>query len=221
LGLVQQNPDGSYRLSDLAWGAECWLMLRLHLSPSAVGNMGSSNTRDLLAASLQATTLDGQIVTAHAPILSLLVVEDIAFQALPADSAVHDRLQEVEFAQASQALRTLVQNGDVRAARKLLKDLEARFAQHPWLQDKLQRLRELAERDPEMMGKELQFSAMRMSSRLAAKSEARYSADETDQAMPAFLRKKSQEGKGRKQSNLGQQPGSSPTTPPPAANSPA
>ena len=30
LGLVQQNLDGSYRLSDLAWGAECWLMLRLH-----------------------------------------------------------------------------------------------------------------------------------------------------------------------------------------------
>jgi len=219
LGLVQQNPDGSYRLSDLAWGAECWLMLRLHLSPSNMGNLG--NTRDLLAASLQATTLDGQIVTAHAAMLSLPVVQDIAFQALPADSAVHDRLQEVEFAQASQALRTLMQNGDARAARKLLKELEARFAKHPWLQDKLQRLRELAERDPEMMGKELRFSAMRMSSRLAAKSEVRYSADETDQAMPAFLRKKSQEGKGRKQSNLGQQPGSSPTTPPPAANSPA
>ena len=224
LGLVQQNPDGSYRLSDLAWGAECWIMLRLHLSQSNMGNMG--NTRDLLAASLQATTLDGQNVTAHAAMLSLPVVEDIAFQALPADSAVHDRLQEVEFAQTSQALRTLVQNGDARAARKLLKDLEVRFAQHPWLHDKLQRLRELAERDPEMMGKEVRFSAMRMSSRLAAKSEARYSADETDQAMPAFLRKKSQEGKGRKQQSgtdqmSGNGAANNPTTPTPATNTPA
>jgi len=51
-----------------------------------------------------------------------------------------------------------------------LKDLETRFAQHPWLQDKLQRLCELADRDPELMSKEVQFSAMRMSSRLSTKS---------------------------------------------------
>jgi Ca-activated chloride channel family protein len=99
----------------------------------------------------------------------------------------------------------------------LFKDLESRFAQHPWLQDKLQRLRELADRDPEMMSKEVRFSAMRMSSRLSAKSESRYSADETDLAIPAFLRKKSQEGRGRQQQlDAGQPPapGASPTNPP-------
>ena len=212
LGLVQQNLDGSYRLSDLAWGAECWIMLRLHLSPSAVGE-----SRDLLAATLQATTLEGQAITAHAAMLSLPVVDEAAAQALPVDSAVQDRVQEVEFAHASQALRILVQKGDASGARKLLKDLDARFAQHPWLRDKLQHLRELADRDPEMMSKEVRFSAMRMSSRLSAKSERSYSADETDLAIPAFLRKKSQEGKGRKQhSEPVQLPnsGTSPTSPP-------
>ena len=212
LGLVQQNPDGSYRLSDLAWGAECWIALRLHVSPSAVGG-----TRDLLAASLQATTLEGQAMTAHAAMLSLPVVDAETAQTMPMDGAVQDRVQEVEFAQASQALRVLVQKGDAQGARKLFKDLETRFAQHPWLQDKLQRLRELADRDPEMMSKEVRFSAMRMSSRLSAKSESRYSADETDLAIPAFLRKKSQEGRGRKQqSDAGQPPapGTSPTNPP-------
>ena len=219
LGLVQQNPDGSYRLSDLAWGAECWLMVRLHVSPSAVGD-----TRELLAASLHATNLEGKSLTAHAAMLSLPVVEQATFQVLPADSAVDDRVQEVEFAQASQALRGLVQKGDTEGARKLFKDLEVRFAQHPWLQDKLQRLRELAERDPEMMSKEVRFSAMRMSNRLAAKAgEVRYGADETDFAIPAFLRKKSQEGRGRKQ-----QPAdvnapvtdSSPSNPPNQPNNP-
>jgi Ca-activated chloride channel family protein len=194
LGLVQQNPNGSYRLSDLAWAAECWIMLRLHLSPSAVGD-----TRDLLAASLQATSLDGQAITAHATMLCLPVVDADTAQALPVDSAVQDRVQEVEFAQASQALRVLVQRDDAKGARKLIKDLELRFAQHPWLQDKLQRLRELVDRDPEMMSKEVRFSAMRMSSRLSSKDEARYSADETEFVTPAFLRKKSQEGRGRKQ----------------------
>ena len=126
LGLVQQNPDGSYRLSDLAWGAECWIALRLHVSPSAVGG-----TRDLLAASLQATTLEGQAMTAHAAMLSLPVVDAETAQTMPMDGAVQDRVQEVEFAQASQALRVLVQKGDAQGARKLFKDLETRFAQHP------------------------------------------------------------------------------------------
>ena len=42
--------------------------------------------------------------------------------------------------------------------RALVKDLEKRFGQHPWLQAKLTRLRELADRDPEMMSKEARFS---------------------------------------------------------------
>ena len=77
-------------------------------------------------------------------------------------------------------------------------DLEQRFAHHPWLRDKLTHLRTLAERDPEMMSKEIRFSAMRMSSRLSQKSEIQYSKDETESAIPAFLRKKVEEGKGRK-----------------------
>jgi len=193
LGLVQQNQDGSYRLSDLAWSAECWIMLRLHLSPATAGE-----PRALLAASLQASTLDDQAITAHAAMLSLPVVEGTAYAAMPTDTPVQHRVLELEFSQASQALRSLVQNGDIKGARQLLKQLEGRFAHHLWLKDKLQTLRELAEHDPEMMSKEVRFSAMRMSSRLSAKSEASYSTDETDQVMPAFLRKKSQEGKGRK-----------------------
>jgi len=192
VGLVQQATDGTYHLSDLAWGAESWMMLRLHVSPTAV-----NQTRDLLAASLQANTLQGQTITAHAAMLSLPALDAAAFAALPADQTVHDRLQEVEFAQASQALRALVQQGDIKGARKLMKQLQTRFGAHPWLQDKLQQLRDLAERDPDMMVKEVRFSAMRMSTRLSSKSEARYSGDETSGAIPAFLRKKSQEGRGK------------------------
>ena len=41
-----------------------------------------------------------------------------------------------------------------------------------------------------------------MSSRLSATHEVAYSMDETHSAMPAFLRKKVEEGKGRKQKKL-------------------
>jgi Ca-activated chloride channel family protein len=196
LGLVQQHPDGSYQLSDLAWGAEAWLMVRLHVSADSVGVGGDA--RDLLAATLEARTLEGQTITTHASMLRLPVLPQIDVAALAVDELVHRRLQEVDFAESSQALRQLVQLGDIYAARALLTELEKRFAKHPWLLDKLAHLRELAAQDPELMSKEVRFSGMRMSNRLSEKFEVQYSCDETDFVIPAFLRKKAQEGKGRK-----------------------
>ena len=193
LGVFDQNADGMYQLSDLAWGAESWLAVRLHISPTAEGQ-----TRDLLAVTVQGKTLDGQIITAHAPMLSLVAVVQGAYDALPHDEAMERRLQEVDFAKSSLDLSRLVNAGDVTAARDLVKDLEKRFGKHPWLQAKLSRLRELADRDPEMMSKEARFSSRKMSKRLVANCEVAFSVDETTSAMPAFLRKKAEEGKGRK-----------------------
>ena len=195
VGLVQQNADGSYRLSDLAWGSQASLMLRLHISSSAVGDV-----RDLLAATLNARTLEGQTITAQADMLRLPAVNPAAFDAAPADDYVASRLQELEFGTASQALRELARRGDALGVQAMLDELERRFGQHPWLKDKLVRLRILAERDAEMMSKEVMFAQRKMSSRLNASYEMAYSADETHSAMPSFLRKKAEEGKGRKPS---------------------
>ena len=193
LGVFDQNADGTYQLSDLAWGAESWLAVRLHISPTAAGQ-----NRDLLAATVQGKALDGQIITAHAAMLSLQALDQPAYDALSTDESMERRLQEVDFAKSSLELSRLVNAGNVNAARALVKDLEKRFGQHPWLQAKLTRLRELADRDPEMMSKEARFSSRKMSKRLVSNSEVAFSADETNSEMPAFLRKKSEEGKGRK-----------------------
>ena len=194
VGLVQQNADGSYRLSDLAWGSQASLMLRLHISPSAV-----TDVRDLLAVTLSARTLEGQTVTAQASMLRLPAFDQAGFDAAPADEYVASRLQELEFGTASQALRELARRGDARGVQAMLDELERRFGQHPWLNDKLARLRILAEQDAEMMSKEVMFSQRKMSSRLNARHEVSYSLDETHSAMPSFLRKKAEEGKGRQQ----------------------
>ena len=196
LGVFDQNADGTYQLSDLAWGAESWLAVRLHISPTVAGQ-----SRDLLAATVQGKALDGQIIMAHAAMLSLPAMEQSALEALPADEMVQRRLQEVDFAKASLDLSRLVNAGDVAAARALVKDLEKRFGQHPWLQAKLTRLRELAERDPEMMSKEVRFNSRKMSKRLVANCEVAFSVDETNLEMPAFLRKKAVEGKGKLHKN--------------------
>ena len=192
LGVFDQNTDGTYQLSDLAWGAESWLAVRLHISPTAAGQ-----NRDLLAATVQGKALDGQIITVHAAMLSLQALDQAAYDALSTDEAMERRLQEVDFAKSSLELSRLVNAGNVNAARALVKDLEKRFGQHPWLQAKLTRLRELADRDPEMMSKEARFSSRKMSKRLVSNSEVAFCMDETNSEMPAFLRKKSEEGKGR------------------------
>ena len=77
LGIVDQNPDGTYHLSDLAWGAESWMAVRLHISPTAAGQ-----TRDLLAATVEGKTLDGLPITVHAAMLSLVAWSNPRFRRL-------------------------------------------------------------------------------------------------------------------------------------------
>ena len=169
--------------------------MRLHIISTAVGQ-----NRDLLAATVHGKALDGQIIT-HTAMLSLQALDQTALEALPTDEAIERRLQEVDFAKSSLELSRLVNVGNVTAARALVKDLEKRFGQHPWLQPKLTRLRELAERDPEMMSKEVRFSSRKMSKRLIANDDIPFVGDQTtNSAIPAFLRKKSEEGIGRKSS---------------------
>ena len=48
-----------------------------------------------------------------------------------------------------------------------------------------------------MMGKESHYSAMKMSARQSNVHEMAYMSDETNTDMPAFLRKKAEEGRGR------------------------
>ena len=192
MGIFSVRADGFYKLSDLAYGSEAWMVMRLHINASAVQDM-----RDLFALVFKADTLDGQGLLPMMEMLSLPVVAHSAFEALAVDSLVERRTMELEFAKESQALRDLAREGDMRAVRELLDRLKGKFGGHPWLHDRLARLRDLAEHDAEMMGKESQFSARRMSSRLSMRDEILYSRDETGSDMPTFLRKKAEEGKGR------------------------
>ncbi len=61
-------------------------------------------------------------------------------------------------------------------------------------------LKELTSRDQLLAQKELTYAARHLDSRMVAKSERAFSADETSQTdIPAFLRCKSAEGRGRRQ----------------------
>ncbi|NBQ88751.1 MAG: VWA domain-containing protein, partial [Betaproteobacteria bacterium] len=160
LGGLVQEPDGTLRMSDLAWGAEAWVAVRLHLGLASTGA-----TRDLMAASLSATDSDGQPASAHGGVLQLPVLDAQALQALPEDETVARRLDEIAFAAESRTLRALAQSGDSRALREHIARMQERFGHHPWLAEKLRVQSELAERDRAMFGKEVLYSANRMALR--------------------------------------------------------
>ena len=196
LGLVQPGHSNYYyRLSDLAWGAEVWMGVRLHIKAKPATAVGQ--TRDLLAVTFQAENLQGRPIPTQMQMLSLPVVDAAAFAVLASDELVERRVAELEFAEESQPLRDLARQGRTRDVEDLLARLDARYGRHPWLRDKLARLRRLAREDMELMGKESHYSAMKMSARQSNVHEMAYMSDETNTEMPAFLRKKAEEGRGR------------------------
>ena len=193
--VVAQASD-TWRMSDLAWGAESWVAVRLHLSAGVAGNV-----RDLLGATVTAKGMEGDVQKLFAPVLQLPALDAAALAALPRDETVHTRLEELAFAKASGELRELAAQGDRKATQAALAKLQARFGDHPWLKAKIEQLRELAEQDIEMMSKEVNYSMVRMSRRLVAHEETEFTGDEIQSmAMPAFLRKKVSEGKGKQRS---------------------
>ena len=196
LSVAPQHPDGTYKMNDLAWGAETWVGVRLHISPSAPGTV-----RDLLAVSITGTDMQGHALSESGAMLQLPAADEASLIAMPADELVERRLLEVEFGKASDELRQLAREGNGAMTRRKLQQMEEQFGHHPWLKAKMVQMRRLAEEDMDMMIKEVSYSSMRMSKSLASRSEVMFSVDETESAMPAFLRKKESEGRGRRAPN--------------------
>ena len=204
LGVVEVLHNGQYRLSDLAWGAESWLLVRLHVGHATVGTQKALLAATLTAQVQQTSQVETGVVQPsiwHFPMLTLPVVVDADWHGAAKDETVANRVLEVAFGEQAALARGLLMRGRVADAERLFAALEPQVAHHPWLQNKLSSLRELARRDADMAAKELRFSHMKMSKRAVALNEAsvQFCVGETDSTeIPAFLRRKMSEGKGRK-----------------------
>jgi ElaB/YqjD/DUF883 family membrane-anchored ribosome-binding protein len=170
--------------------------VRLHLPPQATTG---GALRPVLAGSLEAQHKDGTPVQATVPLLSLPVVSAEAFAALPEDETVASRLKEVLFADASLRAREMIHRGEFAQARTFMRQQRGYVEEHPWLLEKLDRMIELADSDAQMAAKELRYRANRLNTRVAEAFESQYTGDETDMVdKPAYLRRKAEEGKGRR-----------------------
>jgi Ca-activated chloride channel family protein len=197
LGDLQPGgPEGVWCLPDLAWEAEAWMLLRLHV-PSKPDS-DPRKPEALFAATVEGEQ-DGSVPVQEHAMLSLPRMSGSDLQGMPADPVVMQRLQEVEFAAAAARIHALLSDGNVAQAGKLLKNLEARVSSHPWLCEKLAALRTLMQQDVALSAKEARYASVRMSRRLTSIDEATYRASETnDVLLPPYLRRKAAEGEGRK-----------------------
>jgi hypothetical protein len=114
------------------------------------------------------------------------------------DTLVARRALELDGADALAEVRAAIDAGDWRRAQDLVEGAIRRFAQHEWAAAILATMKRLiADRD-QLVAKELAFAARSMRSRLAALDEAGFAVAE-EASVPAFLRRKSEQGKGRRE----------------------
>jgi Ca-activated chloride channel family protein len=193
LSVPVAEADGTYRLSDVAFGAEVWMLVRVHVGPCGVP------TRPLMRVVVGGQTIGGEAYAVESERLDTSVTEHSAVMAMPEDELVVRRRLETLAAAATQEVRQHLLQGNRSRAMAALARFEAMAAEHPWLREKLEVLRRLIEQDEAMARKELAYSSARMSGRNASYLEARYVGDETAAtSVPAFLRRKASEGKGRR-----------------------
>jgi Ca-activated chloride channel family protein len=166
--------DDCYPMNDLTWGGESWLALRLHVTAAAPGSL-----RDLLAATITGTDMQGNEVATFAPMLQLPAMLSHAIAAMSAEETLERRLLELDFAKTSRAVRDIVRRGNLAAIDRAMRDIAIRFGDHPWLNDKVVQLHRFAAEDLEMI-KELVIESTTKSRPLAAKDEMSCSTDETD-----------------------------------------
>jgi len=189
------------RLPDLAWGAEAWALVQLDLPVPPEGQ----DSMPLLQVELTATDLDGHPVAFPEARLKLPALSAPVWEALLPDPLVLQRLHELEAGKLLEQARSAARHGDWQTIERLLKEARQRFADNPWIQQVLESLAELArQRDAARFGKEAVYSGRRMNTRLSAKDEAPTLNQEA--AAPAFLRRKSAQGKAQFRKDAGPKP---------------
>ena len=190
----------SWRLPDLARGADTWALLRVRVS-------AKTKAAALFTAQLNYVDAQGERVNLEPLTLSLPRVGEALFAALPADDAVTARTAELGVAEVAQQTRLAIAQEDWPLADRLLQQLREQVAGYPWLSDVVAELQSRAsQRDQQLFMKEAMYSASMLHRRPVMSRNESYAADYevAESTAPAFLRRKAAQGKS--QDDAGKQP---------------
>lgn len=185
----------SWSLPDLAFASEAWAVLEFEIPPSdaAVGTLVSLP----ITVSVLAATQESAPVFLMAAIPPLQVVEATTLEAMPADTLVARRILELDAGDALDAVREAIEAHDWVLATRLVEVAQVRFAHHEWAMAIMASMARLvAQQDEHLSTKEARYGKRSLNVRLSSINEAAFGFEEA--SIPEFLKRKSEQGKGRR-----------------------
>lgn len=191
LNPYEAGENNSWRLPDLAYDGEAWAAVRLTLDAGSIP--GVSETLALLQGSVSYVDLESNAAQIPEAWLTLPVVSQDRYLAIPKDEKVIRRVSEAEAASLQELASRAARQGDWRTVKELLAKARAMAKHSPWLAEVVESLEKLAnQEDIVLFSKEASFASANMSSRLRAKSE--FLADHDENALPMHLQRRVRQG---------------------------
>lgn len=185
----------TWRLPDIANGSEAWMCFEIP-TQSAIRAQRRSRSHSALHITVEARNAVGELHRFKCSLPTLPEVSDEVWSATDADERTAGRLIELLAADIQRQIRRSVRRSLWDEAESLMRHLEELARDNPWVRQVLDQLRQLLDqRDQAALSKELHFSAMRMSQRLADVDETTYDGAYSESRKVAYLRKKTLQGR--------------------------
>ena len=191
LNTYQRAGEG-WRMPSVALGSECWALFRMPMR-EAIRLQAESGS--VLKLNVQAVDANGEKFSFQGQLQSLPVVAPDVYLAELGHELVERRINELNAARLQMEIRDAALRGDWLQVEQLLNRLETIGRHEPWVAASIAFTRQLmSERDERRMSKEMLYKSRKMNSRLSSTDEMMFSMKD-DFEMPAFLRRKSTEGR--------------------------
>ncbi len=187
-----EKSENGWRMPSVAMGSECWALLRIPMN-AAIRSQRENGT--VLSIEVLGTDSNGQRQVFNGNTPHLPEVQQTEYEGMLIHELVQRRITEISAAQLQLRIREAALNGDWHQVELLLTQLEAIGRNEPWVAASIAFTRQLMrERDEQRMSKEMLYKSRKMQSRLSSTDEVMFSLA-ADSETPAFLRRKSTEGR--------------------------
>uniref|UniRef100_UPI004047E0CC vWA domain-containing protein n=1 Tax=Limnohabitans sp. TaxID=1907725 RepID=UPI004047E0CC len=191
LNTYQRAGEG-WRMPSVALGSECWALFRM---PMREAIRLQAENGSALKVNVQAVDANVEKFSFEGQLQSLPVVAPDVYLAELGHELVERRINELNAARLQMEIRDAALRGDWLQVEQLLNRLETIGRHEPWVAASIAFTRQLmSERDERRMSKEMLYKSRKMNSRLSSTDEMIFSMKD-DFEMPAFLRRKSTEGR--------------------------
>ena len=187
-----QRAGEGWRMPSVALGSECWALFRMPMR-EAIRLQAESGS--VLKVNVQAVDANGEKFSFQGQLQSLAIAAPDVYLAELGHELVERRINELNAARLQMEIRDAALRGDWLQVEQLLNRLETIGRHEPWVAASIAFTRQLmSERDERRMSKEMLYKSRKMNSRLSSTDEMMFSMKD-DFEMPAFLRRKSTEGR--------------------------